>query len=52
MIAALLTVTSFLFSKTTGIATAASFTVVLAALWYGLPAWTKLQDVRRARRAR
>jgi hypothetical protein len=52
MIAALLTVTSFLFSKTTGIATAASFTVVLAAFWYGLPAWTKLQDVRRARRAR
>jgi uncharacterized protein DUF6328 len=52
MIAALLTVTSFLFGKTTGIATAASFTIVIAVLWYGIPGWTKLKDVRRARRAR
>jgi hypothetical protein len=52
MIAALLTVTSFLFGKTIGIATAASFSVVVAGLWYVLPLWTKLEDVRRARRAR
>ena len=52
MVAALLTVTSFLFGKTNGIATAVSFSLVVAGLWYGLPLWTKLADVRRARRAR
>ncbi|HEY4411442.1 MAG TPA: DUF6328 family protein [Gaiellaceae bacterium] len=52
MVAALLTVTSFLFGKTIGISTAASFGVVVAALWYGIPLWAKLRDVRRARRAR
>jgi len=52
MIAALLTVTSFLFGKTAGIATAASFTLVIGVLWYGLPLWTRLEDVKRARRAR
>jgi Family of unknown function (DUF6328) len=52
MIAALLTVASFLFGQSIGIATAAGFAVVVAGLWYGLPLWTKLEDVRRARRAR
>jgi hypothetical protein len=52
MIAALLTVTSYLFGKKVGIATAAGFAVVVAVLWYGIPLWTKLEDVRRDRRAR
>jgi hypothetical protein len=52
MVAALLTVTSFLFGKNIGIATAASFSVVVAGLSYVLPLWTKLEDVRRARRVR
>jgi uncharacterized protein DUF6328 len=52
MIAALLTVTSVLFGKTIGIATAASFGIFVAAIWYGPALWTKLRDVRRARRAR
>jgi VIT1/CCC1 family predicted Fe2+/Mn2+ transporter len=52
MIAALMMVTSFLFGKSAGIATAASFTGVVAALWYGIAGWTKLEEIRRARRAR
>lgn len=52
MIAALLTVTSYLFGKRIGIATASSFALVAVALWYGPAGWMKLQDVRRARRAR
>ena len=36
MIAAVLMVTTFLFSKTVGIATAASITIVIVALWYGI----------------
>lgn len=36
MVAAVLMVTTFLFSKTAGIATAASIAVVIAALWYGI----------------
>lgn len=36
MIAAVLMVTTFLFSKTAGIATAASIAIVIAALWYGI----------------
>jgi hypothetical protein len=52
MIAALLTVTTFLFGKSVGIATSASFAGVVAVLWYGIPAWTRLVDVRRGRRAR
>ncbi|HET8895440.1 MAG TPA: DUF6328 family protein [Gaiellaceae bacterium] len=36
MVAAVLMVTTFLFSKTAGIATAASITIVIAALWYGI----------------
>jgi uncharacterized protein DUF6328 len=52
MVAALLTVTSFLFGKTIGIATAASFAAVVAVLWYGIPFWMRAEDARRARRAR
>jgi len=52
MVAALMMVSTFLFGATTGIATAASFAVVVVALWYGVPLWTKVTDVRRARRAR
>jgi hypothetical protein len=51
MIAALLTVTSVLFGRKIGVATAVSFAVVVAALWYGPALRTKLQEVRRARRA-
>lgn len=51
MVAALLTVTTFLFGKVVGIATSASFAAVVVVLWYGIPAWTRLADVRRARRA-
>ncbi|MFL5909211.1 MAG: DUF6328 family protein [Gaiellaceae bacterium] len=52
MVAALMMVSSFLFGKRTGIATAVSFAAVVVGLWYGVPLWTKLVDVRRARRAR
>jgi hypothetical protein len=52
MVAALMMVSTFLFGAATGIATAASFAVVVVALWYGVPLWTKAMDVRRARRAR
>ena len=52
MVAALLTVTAFLFGKPIGIATAASFAAVVAALWYGIPFWMKADEARRARRAR
>ena len=52
MIAALMMVTSFLFGKAVGIATGASFTGVVAALWYGIAGWTKFDEIRRARRAR
>jgi hypothetical protein len=44
MVAALLTVTSFLFGKTIGIATAASFAAIVAALWYGIGFWMKWED--------
>jgi uncharacterized protein DUF6328 len=52
MVAALLTVTSFLFGKTIGIATAGSFAAVVAVLWYGIPFWMKSEDATPARRAR
>jgi len=52
MVAPLMMVSTFLFGTTTGIATAASFAVVVVTLWYGVPLWTKAMDVRRARRAR
>jgi amino acid transporter len=52
MVAALMTVASFLFGAEAGIATAACVAVVIAVLWYGIAGWTKAEEVRRARRAR
>jgi hypothetical protein len=52
MVAALLTVTTFLFGKTAGVATSASFAGVVVVLWYGIPAWTIFADIRRGRRSR
>ncbi len=52
MIAALLTVTSFLFGRGIGVATVACFALVVVLLWYGPALWTKTEDVRRRRRAR
>ena len=46
MIAAVLMVTTFLFSKTAGIATAASIAVVIAALWYGIAFGAWLEERR------
>ena len=47
MVAAVLMVTTFLFSKTAGIATAASIAIVIAALWYGI-AFAAWLDERRS----
>jgi hypothetical protein len=51
MVAALLTVTTFLFGESVGIATSASFAGAVVVLWYGIPAWARLADIRRGRRA-
>lgn len=52
MVAALVTVTSFLFGKSIGIATAASLTAIIVVLWYGIPFWMRSEEAMRARRAR
>ncbi|MBV8479968.1 MAG: hypothetical protein JOY72_06640 [Actinobacteria bacterium] len=52
MIAALLTVTTFLFDKGIGIATAVGFAVVVAGLWYVPALVADAKDAKRRRRAR
>jgi Family of unknown function (DUF6328) len=44
MVAAVLMVTTFLFSKTAGIATAASIALVIVALWYGIAFGARLAE--------
>ena len=46
MVSAVLMVTTFLFDRTTGIATAAAIAFVIVILWYGIALATKLEERR------